>query len=100
MTIDPQKLPNDLSILAIKILCLLLEQDYCNVTTVARSFAPGCALVSGKVSASNHLFNLEQAGLVKRFRPADDRRQSLFTLTKKGELLVRSWQPSPALAAA
>ena len=91
MTIDPQNLPNDRSIIAIKMLCHLAENPESNVTEASRSFAP-IASKTSMVSASVHLFNLEKDGLVKRFRPADDRRQSLFTLTKKGHRLVHSWQ--------
>ena len=89
MQIDPAALPNNTSIIVIKLLCLLAESGraYRNVTDLSR-------LTGGSnVSVSEHLYKLEQGGLVHRSPHPKDRRQSLFTLTANGKALVRTWQP-------
>ena len=89
MTIDPKNIPNNISLTALKILCALADAagQPLNVT--------GCANAADvhNVSASEMLFKFEQQGLATRAPHSSDRRQSLFTLTKKGTALVNTWQP-------
>jgi len=88
MQINAAALPNNTSILVIKLLCLLADagRAYRNVTALSR--------LSGgsNVSVSDHLYTLENRGLVQRKPHPTDRRQSLFTLTADGKTLVASWQ--------
>lgn len=95
MLLDSTKLPDDLSLNALKILTILFDFDEngdgLNVTDIA--------VRSGmhNVSSSEYLHKMEIRGLVERFAHPRDRRQSLFRLTKKGRALVASWQPDAAL---
>ena len=89
MQIDPKNIPNNISISALKILSHLADAGATpvNVTDIATFTG------IHNVSASEFLFKFESKGLVIRHAHPTDRRQSLFTLSQKGESLIHAWQP-------
>lgn len=89
MIIDTSKLPDNLSLNAIKILCIIHEAlNAINGTEIA--------IRSGVhyVSVNQYLYKFETAGLVVVSKHLTDRRQRLYTLSRQGREQVQSWQPA------
>lgn len=91
MILDSTKLPANLSLNAVKVLAALHDYDGNDDGINGSDVAAYTGM--HKVSAGEHLYKLETAGLVLRFPHPQDRRQHLFRLSRAGRDLVTAWQP-------
>jgi DNA-binding MarR family transcriptional regulator len=93
MTIDPLLLPRNISSNRLKILACLWDAQEAgaqlNLTQLAKRLKVSTAAVS------DHLFRLDQDGLVVRTQSKKDRRKEWYALSKTGVALCETWYRIP-----
>lgn len=93
MTIDPLLLPRNISSNRLKILACLWDgmkaSQPLNLTQLAKLLKVSTAAVS------DHLFRLDQDGLVVKTQSKKDRRKEWYALSNKGVALCETWYRIP-----
>jgi DNA-binding MarR family transcriptional regulator len=89
MIIDTAKLPGDLAVSTLKVLCHIAEVGHETLTELARLAGISTAAVTGLIDRA------EARGWIVRFRVADDRRMVRVELTQRGRELVEGLKPQP-----